>query len=168
MHTTANAQQPANTNRNTTPKPPNKENDTTTYRHPTINSVTFNTRGMHTTILDLHYILNSKHKPTIIHLTEIKHINIKSIWRDSLKDYKLTHTHPKLDPNTLRRSTCTILATRRDIYKEVTPIQMPTNLMDYIKAAKITPHDGTPIIAISAYMPQLHTTEQELIYLDIL
>jgi len=32
----------------------------------------------------------------------------------------------------------------------------------------ITPHDGTPIIAITAYMPQLHTKAQELIYLDIL
>jgi hypothetical protein len=40
--------------------------------------------------------------------------------------------------------------------------------MDYIKAAKITPHDGTPIIAITSYMPQLHTKAQELIYLDIL
>jgi hypothetical protein len=40
--------------------------------------------------------------------------------------------------------------------------------MDCIKAAKITPHDGTPIIAITAYMPQLHTKAQELIYLDIL
>jgi hypothetical protein len=60
------------------------------------------------------------------------------------------------------------LATRRDVYKEATPTQTPTNLMDYIKAAKITPHDGTPIIAITAYMPQLHTKAQELIYLDIL
>jgi hypothetical protein len=40
--------------------------------------------------------------------------------------------------------------------------------MDYIKAAKLTPHDGTPIIAITAYMPQLHTKAQEHIYLDIL
>jgi hypothetical protein len=60
------------------------------------------------------------------------------------------------------------LATIRDVYKEVTPIQTPTNLADYIKAAKITPHDGTSIIAITAYMPQLHTKAQELINLDIL
>ena len=79
------------------------------------------------------------------------------------------HTHLKLDRNTLRRSTGTILVTRRDVYKEGTPIQTPINLMDYIKAAKITPHDGTPpIIAITAYMPQLYTKSQELIYLDIL
>jgi hypothetical protein len=115
---------------------------------------------MHNIILDLHHILNSNHKPTIISLTETKHSHIKSIWRDTLKDYKLIHTPPKLDPNTLRRSAGTILAIRRDIYKEATPIQTPTNLMDYIKAAKLTPHDGTPVIAITAYMPQLHTKAQ--------
>jgi hypothetical protein len=60
------------------------------------------------------------------------------------------------------------LATRRGVYKEATPIQTPTNLTDYIKAAKLTPHDGTPIIAITAYMPQFHTKAQEHIYLDIL
>jgi hypothetical protein len=78
------------------------------------------------------------------------------------------HTHPKLDPTTLRRSAGTILVTRQDVYKEATPIQTPTNLTDYIKAAKLTPHDGNPIIAITAYMPQLHTKAQELLYLDIL
>jgi hypothetical protein len=40
--------------------------------------------------------------------------------------------------------------------------------MDYIKAAKLTPHDGTPIIAITADMPQLHAKAQEIICLDIL
>ena len=40
--------------------------------------------------------------------------------------------------------------------------------MYYIKAAKIISQDGTPVIAITAYMPQLHTKAQELIYLDIL
>jgi hypothetical protein len=39
--------------------------------------------------------------------------------------------------------------------------------MDYIQAAIITPHDGTPIMAITAYMPQLHTKPQEQTYLDI-
>ena len=60
------------------------------------------------------------------------------------------------------------MATSRDVYKEATPIQTPTNLADYMKAAKITPHDATPIIAITAYMPQLHRKAQELLYLDIL
>jgi hypothetical protein len=39
--------------------------------------------------------------------------------------------------------------------------------MDYIKAVKITPHDGTPVKAITAYMQQQHTKAQELLYLDI-
>jgi len=123
---------------------------------------------MHNTILDLHRILNSKQKPTIIHLTETKHSHIKSIWRESLKDYRLTHTPPRLDPDTLRRSADTILATRRDVCKEANPIQTPTNLKDYINAAEIIPHDGTPIITITAYMPQLHNKAQEKLYLDIL
>ena len=45
---------------------------------------------------------------------------------------------------------------------------MPMHLTDYIKTAIIITHDGTPIIAITAYMPQLHTKAQEQIYLDIL
>ena len=60
------------------------------------------------------------------------------------------------------------MATRRDVYKDATPIQTPTHLTDNIKAVMITPHDGTPIIVITAYMPQLHTKAQEQIYLDIL
>jgi hypothetical protein len=54
------------------------------------------------------------------------------------------------------------------VYKDATPIQTPTHLTDYIKAAIITPHDGTTIVAITAYMPKLPTKAQEIIYLDIL
>ena len=85
-----------------------------------------------------------------------------------MTDYKLTHTSPKLDPTTNRRSVGTILATRRDVYKDVTPIPTPAHLTDYIKADTITPHDGSPIIAITAYMPQIYTKEQEQTYKDIL
>jgi len=120
--TTTITQQYANTDRINTPTQSNMETATTTYRHPATHAVTFNTRGMHNTIMDLHHILNSKLKPTIIHLTETKHSHIKSIWRESLKHYNLTHTPPKLDPDTLRRSAGTILVTRRDVYKEATPI----------------------------------------------
>jgi len=88
--------------------------------------------------------------------------------RNTKRLQTLSHTHTTLDPDTRRRSEGTILATRRDSYKKATPIQTPTTLTNYIKAAKITQHDGTPIIAITAYMPQLHTKEQKLIYLDIL
>jgi len=135
----------------TTPQPNlNKETDPIPYRHPAIYAVTFNTRGMHTTILNLHRILNSKSKPTILYLTETKHSHIKSTWREALTEYKLTHTSPKLDPTTNRRLAGTILATRRDMYKDITPIQTPAHLTDYVKAATITPHDGSPIIAITA------------------
>ena len=64
---------------------------------------------------------------------------------------------PSLDLATNRRSGGTIIATRRDTYKEVTAIPTPSHIGDYISAATLTPYDGSPIIAISAYMPQLHT-----------
>jgi hypothetical protein len=43
--------QPANPNRDSTPTQPHKATTTSTYRHPAIHAVTFNTRGMHNTIL---------------------------------------------------------------------------------------------------------------------
>jgi hypothetical protein len=46
--------------------------DTETYRHLVIHAVTFNTRGMRSTILDLHHILTSKIKPTMLYLAETK------------------------------------------------------------------------------------------------
>ena len=101
--------------------------------------------------------MNTQQKPTIIHLTETKHIHINSIWRELLKDYELIHTYPTLDPTTNRRLGGTILAARRGTYKEVTVIPTPPHTGDYISAATLTPHDGSPIIAISAYMPQRHT-----------
>jgi hypothetical protein len=58
---------------------------------------------MHNTILDLQKIISTQKKPTIIHLTETKHSHIKSIGREVLKDYKLIHTDPTLDPTTNRR-----------------------------------------------------------------
>jgi len=111
---------------------------------------------MYNTILDLHYTLNSKAKPTILYLTEAKHGRIKFIWREALRDYKLTHASPKLDPTTNRRLAGTILATRKDVYKDVTSRPAPAHLTYYIKAATITPHDSSPIIAMTAYMPQIH------------
>jgi hypothetical protein len=124
---------------------------------------------MHNTILNLHRILNSKTKPTILYLTETKHIHIKFIWREALRDYKLTHTSPTLiDPTTNRRSFGTILATRMDVYKDATPIPTSAHLTNYIQAATLAPHDGSPIIAITTYMPQMRTKEQEQPYKDIL
>jgi hypothetical protein len=78
-HITSTIHQPTETNRSTTPTSPNNEAATTSYRHPAIIAVTFDTRGIHNTIMDLHHILNSKQRPTIIHLTETKHSHVKSI-----------------------------------------------------------------------------------------
>jgi len=107
-------------------------------------------------------------KPTIIHLTETKHSHIKSIWREVLKDFKLIHTHPTFDPTTKRRSGGAILATIRDTYKEVTVILTPQHIGDYVSAATLTPYDGSPIIAILAYMSQLHTKAKNNKYTEIL
>jgi hypothetical protein len=123
---------------------------------------------MHNTTLDLQHITNTPKKPTIIHLMETKHSHIRSIWREVLKDCKLIHTYPTLDPTTNRRSGGTILAARRDTYKKVTAIPTPLHIGDYISAATLTPYDGSPIIAISAYMPQLHTKAKDTIYAEIL
>ena len=128
--------------------------DTFEYRHPPIKALAFNTRGMHNTILYLqHIMMNTQKNPTIINLTETKHSHIKSIWREVLKDYKLVHAHPTLDPITNRRSGRTILAARRDTYKEVTVISTPSHIGDYISAATLTPYDSSPIITILVYMP---------------
>ena len=132
-------------------------------------AVTSNTRGMHNTIHDLHHILNTPLIPTLIHPTETKHSHIKTtIWRWMLKDYKLQHTSPEIYPTTNRRTTETILAVRRDICKELKPIPTPQHLRDRITAANLTLHDGSPIIAISAYMPQLHTKDIKILYRYIL
>jgi hypothetical protein len=123
---------------------------------------------MHNIILDLQNIMNTQKKSTLIHLTKTKHNHIKSIWREVLKYYELIHIHPTLDPTTNRRSGGTILAARRDIYKEVTAIPTPPHIGDYVSAATLTPHDGSPIIAISAYMPQCHIKATYIIYTEIL
>jgi hypothetical protein len=112
--------------------------------------------------------MNTQKKPTIIHLTETKHSHIKLIWKEGLKDYKLIHAHPTLDPSTNRRSGGTILAARRDTYKEITAIPTPPHIGDYISAATLTPYDGSPIITMSAYMPQLHSKAIDTIYTEIL
>ncbi len=67
-----------------------------------------------------------------------------------------------------RRSGGTILVARRDTYKEVTVIPTPPHIRDYVSAATLTPHDGSPIIAISVIMPQLHTKAKDTIYTEIL
>jgi hypothetical protein len=62
----------------------------------------------------------------------------------------------------------TILAARRDTYKDATTIPTPFHLRDYISAATLTPYNGYSIVTISAYMPQLHTKSQETLYIEML
>ena len=93
-------------------KHPNEE-----YRNPTIKAITFGTRGMPNTILDLHHIINIPSKLILMYLSETKHNYIESIWRNTLEENTLFYTSPKLDPVTNRRSTCTILVASRDTLK---------------------------------------------------
>ena len=138
--------------------------DTPEYQYPPIKALTFNTRGLHNAILYLQHSMNTQKQPTIIHLTETKHSHIKSICREILKDYKLVHIHLTLDPTTNKRSGGSILEARRDTYKDVTVIPTPSYIGDDISAAKLTTYDDSPIIAISAYVPQLHTKGKDTIY----
>ena len=85
-----------------------------------------------------------------------------------MNESKIIYAPPKLDPSTNRRSAGTILAVRRDTYKDATAIPTPSHLRDYVSSAAFTPHDGSPIVTISAYMPQLNTKAQETLYLEIL
>jgi len=49
------------------------------------------------------------------------------------------------------------------------PPPPPPHMEDYISADTLTPQDGSPIIALlSAYMPQLRTKAQDIIYAEIL
>jgi hypothetical protein len=75
---------------------------------------------------------------------------------------------PKAGSHNYRRSGGTILAVRRDTYKDATAFPSPTHIRDYISAATLTPHDGSPIIAISIYMPQLHLKAQDSLYTEML
>jgi len=62
------------------------------YTHQSIKALTLNTRGMHTTIIDLQNILSNQTDPHIIAVTETNHRHIKFIWRQTLKNYKLVYS----------------------------------------------------------------------------
>jgi hypothetical protein len=124
-------QNPINAPNEPTHKEAAHHTNTNEYKHPPIKAATFNTIGIHNTILGLQNIINNnENKPTILHLTETKHVHIKSMWREVLKDYKLIYTHPTLDLNTNKRSGGTILAARRDTCKEVIAIPTPPHIGD--------------------------------------
>ena len=138
------------------------------YSHPAITALTLNTRGMHTTIIDLQDLLNKHPHPHIIALTETKHRRIKSIWRHTLRNYKLIYNPSLYNKTTKRASGGTILAIHSPAYKNIEPIQVPTPYHAYLAIAKLTPKHGTPLIAISAYLPQSNTPQGKQTYHDTL
>jgi hypothetical protein len=76
-------------NTSLTPPAPPKHRPPTPFAHQAITALTLNTRGMHTTIIDLQSLLHAQPQPIIIALTETKHRHVKSIWRHTLKNNKL-------------------------------------------------------------------------------
>ena len=148
----------------TTPTPNTNPNPQQPYTHPSITAVTFNTRGMHTTLLDLQDILHKHATPQIIALTETKHRHIKSIWRHTLRNYKLIYNPSIYNKATKRASGGTILAIHSTNYKTIDPIRVPTPYQPYLSIAKLTPKQGDPLLAISAYLPQANTQQGKQTY----
>jgi len=132
----------------------------TNYSHQSLKALTLNTRGMHTTILDLQKILDTNPDLHIIALTETKHRHIKSIWRHTLKNYKLIYKPSHYDKQTHRCSGGTILAIHKNAYPNIKPIHIPSQYQPYLAIALLTPNIGSAILAIAAYLPQ-HQTRKE-------
>ena len=108
---------------------------------------------MHTSILDLQDILNTHTKPQNISLTETKHRHIKSIWRHTLKNYKLVYNPSLYNKKTKRASGGAILSIRSDAYNTIETVAVPTPYKPYIAIALFQPGVGTKIFTIAAYLP---------------
>jgi endonuclease/exonuclease/phosphatase (EEP) superfamily protein YafD len=123
---------------------------------------------MHTTILDLKKILDTHPEPHIIALTETKHRHIKSIWRHTLKNYKLVYNPSHCDKQTQRCSGGTILAIHKNAYPTIKPIHVQSQYQPYLAIALLTPKTGSDILAIAAYLPQHQTRKDTQTYQDTL
>jgi hypothetical protein len=123
---------------------------------------------MHTTILDLHSLLNTQPKPNIIALTESKHMHIKPFWRHTLRNYKLVYNPSHYDKKTNRALAGTILAIDKTTYTGIEPIKIPPTLQPYLAAALLTPKTGSQLLAISVYMPQTQTPQGQHKYQELL
>ena len=123
---------------------------------------------MHTTILDLQSILDNNPDLHIIALTETKHRHIKSIWRQTLKNYKLIHSPSHYDKHTQRCSGGTILAIHKNAYSTIKPIHIPSQYQPYFAIALLTPKTGSDILAIAAYLPQHQSAKDAHTYQDTL
>ncbi len=123
---------------------------------------------MHTTILDLQKILDTNPNPHIIALSETKHRRIKSIWRHTLKNYKLIYNTSHYDKQTQRCSGGTILAIHKNTYPTIKPIHIPSQCQPYLAIALLTPKTGSDILAIAAYLQQHQTRKDTQTYQDTL
>jgi len=124
---------------------------------------------MHTSILDLQDLLNTNSKPQIIALTETKHRHIKSIWRRTLKNYKLVYNpslYNKIEDK--RASGGVIVTIRSDAYTTIELIAVSTPYQPYIAIDLLQPGVGSKLITIAAYLPQPTTTQGKLEYQTIL
>jgi len=106
---------------------------------------------MHTTILDLQKLLTAHPDPHIIALTETKHRHIKSIWRQTLRNYKLIYNPSLYNKQTKRCSGGTILAIHKNAYSTMQSIHIPPPYQPYLAIALLTPKAGSAILAIAAY-----------------
>jgi hypothetical protein len=112
---------------------------------------------MHATIIDLQSLLHAQLQPTIIALAETKNRHNKSIWRYTLKNYKLVFNPFLYNKKTKRASAGTILAIHKAAYTNIQPIHTPTTLQPYLVVALIQLKYISKILAASTYMPQLNT-----------
>jgi endonuclease/exonuclease/phosphatase family metal-dependent hydrolase len=139
-----------------------------TYTYQNLKALTLNTRGMHTTILDIQQLLTTHPEPHILAMTETKHRHIKSIWRQTLKNYKLIYNPSLHNKLTKRCSGGAILAIHKNAYTSIKPIPVPKQYQPYLAIAHLTPTTGSAIMAIAAYLPQHHNTTDSQTYLDTL
>ncbi len=139
------------------------------YTHQSIKALTLNTRGMHTTILDQQKLVTNHPEPHIIALTETKHRQIKSSWRQTLRNYKLVYNPSLYNKPTKRYSGGTILAVHKSAYyTTIKPIQVPPPYQPYLSIALLTPKAGSEILSISPYLPQHQFTPDTHTYRETL
>jgi len=122
----------ADTNNKPSAKLPNPKSN---YTHQSLKALTLNTRGMHTTILDLQKLLTNHLEPHIIALTETKHRHIKSVWRQTFRNYKLVYNPSLYNNHTKRCSGGTILAVHKSANTTMKPIQVPPPYHPYLAIA---------------------------------
>ena len=121
---------------------------------------------MHTSILDLHDLLNTQSKPQIIALTKTKHQHIKSIWRHTLENYKLVYNLSLYNKKTKRTSGDVILAIHSDSYVNIQPVTVP--YQPYLTIGLLQFKVGTKLMDIAAYLPQPSTSQGKLYYQALL